>query len=263
LGNLEQKIDQNRDAFRVASNEWTLRFEQMKEVDALKAELESLHEALQQAPWTDEKAGQLATALTQLGVHRQLSAEVSILQEQLTGLKTRRDELEVSKASFAEQCRNVSDLQAVSDFLSYDNGPQKFLQSFFRDVLSQTNCLLSDMGLPVSLHLGPDLEFIVQEGRNKESSSLALGGGYANLIGIAFRIALQRLILPRVHTVILDEPSTHVDERNMEILVPFFERLRNNLASYGIEQCIFIDHHPAWKNSSIGVIQLGNQNGSI
>ena len=60
-----------------------------------------------------------------------------------------------------------------------------------------------------------------------------------------------------VDSVILDEPSTHVDESNMELLIPFFERLRDNLHTYGIAQAILIDHHPAWRNSSVGIIQLG------
>ena len=36
-------------------------------------------------------------------------------------------------------------MQAVSDFLAYDNGPQKFLQSFFQEALNQTNVLLDDI----------------------------------------------------------------------------------------------------------------------
>lgn len=65
------------------------------------------------------------------------------------------------------------------------------------------------------------------------------------------------------HAVILDDPSTHVDEVNMEMLIPFFERLKEKIHTYGISQCVIIDHHPAWRNSSVGIIQIGaNENGS-
>ena len=118
------------------------------------------------------------------------------------------------------------------------------------------------MGLPVTLQMGEALEIMVQDSQKRISSSLALGGGYANLIGIAFRIALQKAVLPRVNTIVLDEPSTHIDESNIELLIAFFEKLKENLHTYGISQCIIIDHHPAWRNSSVGIIQI-NGNGSI
>ena len=169
--------------------------------------------------------------------------------------------LPIYKRAFDAQTKNMADLQAVSSFLSYDNGPQKFLEVFFQDTLNQTNLLISEMGLPVTLQMGNALEIMVQDNQKRVSSSLALGGGYANLIGIAFRIALQKMVLPRVNTVILDEPSTHVDEQNMELLIPFFERLKENLHTYGISQCIIIDHHPAWSNSSVGIINIGDENG--
>jgi exonuclease SbcC len=168
------------------------------------------------------------------------------------------NELQREKQRFDQQAGNVADMQAVSAFLSYDNGPQKFLASFFQEALGQTNLLLSEMGLPVKLHMGTDLEIMVEDRNAQESSALALGGGYSSLVGIAFRIALQRMILPRVHVLILDEPSTHIDEANMELLIPFFEKLKENLSHYGIEQCLIIDHHPNWRNTTTAVINVGN-----
>jgi DNA repair exonuclease SbcCD ATPase subunit len=99
---------------------------------------------------------------------------------------------------------------------------------------------------------------MVEDRNAQESSALALGGGYSSLVGIAFRIALQRMILPRVHVLILDEPSTHIDEANMELLIPFFEKLKENLSHYGIEQCLITDHHPNWRNTTTAVINVGN-----
>jgi len=58
--------------------------------------------------------------------------------------------------------------------------------------------------------------------------------------------------------LILDEPSTHIDEANMELLIPFFEKLKENLSHYGIEQCLIIDHHPNWRNTTTAVINVGN-----
>lgn len=172
------------------------------------------------------------------------------------------NELRARKESFDQQTQNVTDLEAVSRFLSYDNGPLKFLTSFFQEALNQTNLLLTEMELPVKLHLGADLEILVEDRNTQSSSALALGGGYSSLVGIAFRIALQRMILPRVHVLILDEPSTHIDEANLDLLMPFFDKLKENISHYGIEQCLIIDHQPGWRNTTSAVIELDNKGSS-
>jgi len=259
LSTVEQEMTEAQEEFRRASREWTVRFEHMKGIEALKVEIASLTSEIVTLAWSDEKEARLAEVGKHLDAHHQLAAEANLIHQQIESLQRQLVTLQAGQRKFEAQCRNVVDMQAVSDFLAYDNGPQKFLQSFFQEALNQTNVLLSEMGLPVTLHIGPDLEILVRDRNSHESSALSLGGGYSNLIGIAFRIALQKMILPRVHAVILDEPSTHIDEQNMELLVPFFERLKNNLYSYGIDQCLIIDHHPAWKNSSMGLIRIGDQ----
>jgi len=253
----EEKASSLREEFRTASSEWANRSEQVKEIAALRREVSSLEHILASQPWNDAKQERLERSAGQVMMHQQLNAELSYIQNQIQQLDAQLNSLQEEKRAFDAQTRNVADLQAVSSFLSYDNGPQKFLEVFFQDTLNQTNLLISEMGLPVTLQMGDALEIMVQDSQKRVSSSLALGGGYANLIGIAFRIALQKMVLPRVNTIILDEPSTHVDEQNMELLIPFFERLKENLHTYGISQCIIIDHHPAWRNSSVGIINIG------
>ncbi len=259
LATAEQEMTKAQEQFRKASWEWTSRFEQMKGIEALKVEIASLTSEIATLAWSDEKEARLSEVRKHLETHHQLAAEANLIHQQIESLQRQLVSLQVDQRKFEEQCRNVADMQAASDFLAYDNGPQKFLQGFLQEAINQTNILLSEMGLPVTLHMGPDLEILVSDRNSQQSSALSLGGGYSNLIGIAFRIALQKMILPRVHAIILDEPSTHIDEENMELLVPFFERLKDNLHSYGIDQCLIIDHHPAWKNSSMGLIRVGDQ----
>ena len=254
----EKKTGDLRREFGKASTEWANRSEQGKEIAALRREISKLENVLTTDAWSEAKEARLVRSSGQLLIHQRISAEVAYIHGQIQQLKKQLEGLHKQKAAFDAQTLHLANLQAVSAFLSYDNGPQKFLQEFFRGTLHQTNLLVSEMGLPVTLQMGDALEIMVQDSQQRISSSLALGGGYANLIGIAFRIALQKMVLPRVNTVILDEPSTHVDEQNMELLIPFFEKLKESLHTYGISQCIIIDHHPAWRNSSVGIINIGN-----
>jgi len=254
----ERELSEAQDAFQRASREWTERFEQLRSVEALKTEIASAEQKLRALVWgevQEKRTAQLQQAIVQI---QQLDAEINLLEQQAHKLRAQMEQLAKERERFAQQSRNLADMQAVSAFLSYDNGPQKFLTSFFQEALSQTNLLLSEMGLPLKLHLGADLEIVVEDRNSQESSALALGGGYSNLVGIAFRIALQRMILPRVHVLILDEPSTHIDEANMELLIPFFQKLKENLNHYGIEQCLIIDHHPSWRDTTTAVISVGN-----
>ncbi|MEI8045548.1 MAG: hypothetical protein WCL11_29340, partial [Verrucomicrobiota bacterium] len=254
----ERELNQAQDAFQQASRDWTERFEGLRSVEALKGEIASAEQKIQALVWgqtQEERTAQLQQAIAQI---QELNTEINLLQQQAGKLRAQMIEVQREQERFDQQTRNVADMQAVSAFLSYDNGPQKFLTGFFQEALSQTNLLLSEMGLPVKLHMGADLEIMVEDRNAQESPALALGGGYSNLVGIAFRIALQRMILPRVHVLILDEPSTHIDEANMELLIPFFEKLKENLSHYGIEQCLIIDHHPNWRNTTTAVINVGN-----
>ena len=254
----ERELNQAQDGFQRASRDWTERFEQLRTVEALKTGITSAEQKVEVLVWgqvQEERTTQVQQIIAQI---QQLSTEINLLQQQADKLGVQMNELQREKERFDQQAGNVADMQAVSAFLSYDNGPQKFLTSFFQEALGQTNLLLSEMGLPVKLHMGTDLEIMVEDRNAQESSALALGGGYSSLVGIAFRIALQRMILPRVHVLILDEPSTHIDEANMELLIPFFEKLKENLSHYGIEQCLITDHHPNWRNTTTAVINVGN-----
>ncbi len=255
----EQELSQAQDAFQKASADWTNRFAQLRSVEALKSEIASANEKLQLLVWGTEQETKVAKLQKTLAHVQQLSAQTALLQQESGQLRRQLSALRVEQERFDQQARNVADLEAVSRFLSYDNGPLKFLTSFFQEALNQTNVLLSEMELPLKLHLGADLEILVEDRNSQSSSALALGGGYSSLVGIAFRIALQRMILPRVHVLILDEPSTHIDEANMDLLMPFFEKLKENISQYGIEQCLVIDHHPCWRNTTSAVIELENK----
>lgn len=257
LRDAESALSSLQIQFQEATQEWTARFEQAKDIEALRSAVAAETTRLQSLIWGAEQEQRLADLAKQLEERQRLTTELQILQQQRQTLEEQMSELQAVLERFQRQTRHLADLEAVSEFLSYDNGPLKFLTTFFGDVLAHTNLLLSDMCLPVKLHMGDDLEILVEDHNAPASSALALGGGYSNLIGIAFRIALQKMILPQVHVIILDEPSTHIDEANMELLIPFFQRLKHNLAGYGIEQCILIDHHPAWQNADLGLIQIG------
>ena len=259
LGHHEAELAQAQATFARASSDWATSNEAQKEIETLKGEIQAAETRLAELTWGDEEEFRLTEARRQKELIGRREAEIALIRSQCQERAAQICGLQKIQKQFLIQADNITNMGAVSDFLSYDNGPQKFLTGFLQEALNQTNILLSEMGLPVKLHLGEELEILVQDRNSQESPAAELGGGYSNLIGIAFRIALQKMILPKVHVIILDEPSTHVDPANMELLIPFFDRLKENLSSYGIEQLILIDHHPDWKESNVGLIPVGGE----
>lgn len=253
----EEELTRAQDTFQQASGDWASRFAQFRAVEGLKNEIESAEQKLQTLCWGAEQEVRLAEWQKSLNRFHQLQAGITVLETQTHQARAQLSELRIHQDRFNEQARNVADLEAVSRFLSYDNGPLKFLAGLFQEALNQTNLLLTEMEVPVKLHLGANLEIMVADRNSPSTSVRALGGGYSSLVGIAFRIALQRLVLPRVHVLILDEPSTHINETNMDLLLPFFEKLKGRLGQYGIEQCIVIDHHVGWRNTTSACIEFG------
>ena len=44
----------------------------------------------------------------------------------------------------------------------------------------------------------------------------------------------------------------------MELLIPFFQKLKENLHHYGIEQCSRLRSPPIWRDTTTAVINVGN-----
>jgi len=87
-----------------------------------------------------------------------------------------------------------------------------------------------------NFELTEDYQFIVTRTGHKRRAS-RLSGGQQVLASMAFLLALSE-VLSQLDFLILDEPTTHLDENRRKELVTVLENLRR------VPQLIIVDHHP-------------------
>lgn len=87
-----------------------------------------------------------------------------------------------------------------------------------------------------NFELTEDYEFNVTRAGHKKHAS-RLSGGQQVLASMAFLLALSE-VLSQLDFIILDEPTTHLDENRRKELVSVLENLRR------VPQLIIVDHHP-------------------
>jgi len=86
-----------------------------------------------------------------------------------------------------------------------------------------------------SFELTEDYEFLVTRAGHKRHAN-RLSGGQQVLASMAFLLALSE-VLSQLDFLILDEPTTHLDENRRKELVTVLENLRR------VPQLIIVDHH--------------------
>jgi exonuclease SbcC len=87
-----------------------------------------------------------------------------------------------------------------------------------------------------NFELTEDYQFIVTRAGYKRHAR-RLSGGQQVLASMAFLMALSE-VLSQLDFLILDEPTTHLDENRRKELVNVLENLRR------VPQLIIVDHHP-------------------
>lgn len=75
-----------------------------------------------------------------------------------------------------------------------------------------------------------------------------LSGGQRIRLSISFLLAVQQLVVPELNFLVLDEPSTHLDEQGVEGLGKLF-RTMNQLMTGDGAQVIVVDHHKDLRSS--------------
>ena len=132
----------------------------------------------------------------------------------------------------------------LTQFLDYKNAPRKLLQNITEKLFQVTNQLGEDLCVDVQLHVGKNLEFLTKQTRNGkliEQKTERLGFGKGAILGICFRLACQKLLLPETGFLILDEPTANVDLKRKSALKTFLQNLAEETHS-GTKQIILIEH---------------------
>jgi exonuclease SbcC len=177
-----------------------------------------------------------------LGRARQARAQYDALLAKLV-------EIENRKARNASKQMVVQELARIRDVLSRGNLPMAYVTYQFQRLAVITQEVLNEMEAPFVIEVDPETPVSFRFTRLDEPDAQSLdmsklSGGQRVRLSIAFLIAVQRLILPDVGLMVLDEPTTHLDEAGVESLKDLLismSRILENTSS----QVWIVDHNPA------------------
>lgn len=167
-------------------------------------------------------------------------------------------EQEKEKKQKAKKIKEVAqEMQVVTKMLSRDGLPAAFTQAVFDHLTSVVQQLLTDMEAGFQVEVDPmtSCSFLFTNNNGYKMPQDALSGGQAVRLALAMLLAAQRVILPEVGLLILDEPTSHVDAAGVESMRSLFSELATLLQNAGM-QLIVVDHNPALQAGFTQLIEL-------
>lgn len=163
----------------------------------------------------------------------------------------------------------ISNLEIAKNALSIKNEqsiPKQYLKYLFLLLTKDINnyLLFSDSNFYIELDQREDYEgslsFKYKKYGKEDIDWLnmeKLSGGEEVKLATTFLVSIQKLICNDLCFLVLDEPTTHLDERNINALVDFIKKLNNifnNTTNQG--QIWIIDHNPKLESAFDHTIKL-------
>ena len=174
-------------------------------------------------------------------------AEINLKKEEIERLEKELKRL--------EKIRNfVEGLEIIRNAFSRD-GVQKLIREkvapimsyYAREYLEKFNLDITD------ITISEDFDVSIIKGGEKIPIS-SLSGGEKVAVAIALRLAIAKVMAGKISTIIMDEPTTHLDEERRRELVEIMKRFFSEEAS--IPQMIIITHHSELEDTADTVYKV-------
>jgi exonuclease SbcC len=208
-----------------------------------------------------EQGGEIKDTLIENNkIFNQLEAKAAQLKVQANGIRKRLREIE-DKIKLDEEKRAViQELQRVVHAFSRQGIPMSYVQHKFDSLVSMTQDNLEIMDANFAIIPHPNKPVSLQFYRVDEPGQVLfdhdkLSGGQKVRLSIAFLLAVQQLVIPELGFLVLDEPSTHLDEEARENLKELLLNLNQQLESTDT-QILVCDHARELEPAFVNVIQL-------
>jgi exonuclease SbcC len=190
----------------------------------------------------------------------ELQAKTKQLKAQADGVKKRLLEIE-NKIKLDEDKRTViTELQKIVSAFSRQGIPMAYVQHKFDSLVAMTQenleimdanfAIIPNSEKPVSL-----MFYRIDEPGQVLFDHDKLSGGQKVRLSIAFLLAVQQLVIPDLGFLVLDEPSTHLDEEARENLKELLINLGQQLEASDT-QILVCDHAKELEPALVNLIQL-------
>ena len=239
-----------------------------------KAELERAREKeseiLENIRRTDFKEEKLEEAEEKLKrANSEFSGLKAKIDEKKDLKKKREDEVNSLKKLIEERERDLERIQRIANFVKdletvraafSRDGVQKMLRQMAApEISAHARRYLERFNLDITdIEVTEDFDVSVIKGGEKIPLS-SLSGGEKVALAIALRLAIAKAISGRISTIIMDEPTTHLDEDRRRELVEIMRSFLREGAS--IPQMIIITHHRELEEVADTVYRVEKVNG--
>jgi len=204
---------------------------------------------------------------------RRANSELSVLKAKIDEKKDlkkrRKDEQNSLKEFIEEREKELERIQRIADFVKdletvraafSRDGVQKLLRQMAApEISAHVRKYLERFNLDITdIEVTEDFDVSVIKGGEKIPLS-SLSGGEKVALAIALRLAIAKAISGRISTIIMDEPTTHLDEDRRRELVEIMRSFFREGAS--IPQMIIITHHRELEEVADTVYRVEKVNG--
>lgn len=205
--------------------------------------------------------GEIARIDALQAARQSMMGEVRSAERAVEAAKTGLAELVKRDEKQMKVRQAMSDMELVKKLFTRRGLPKSYMEYRFQDLIPYTQEVLGTFGADFHITADPDdsLAFRFVRTSQPEVHSLPqfkLSGGQRVRLTIAFLLAVQRVILPEIGLLVLDEPSLHLDMEGKEglrdLLIGLQSRLRNSEM-----QLVVCDHEPLLHTAFNAVIDLG------
>lgn len=190
-----------------------------------------------------------------LRVLQECEVKRATLRERVSSTRQRISRLETA-AKQVEVTTKLRDLlTSVRGVFHKEAAPALVIQANLHRLQSEINRQLTlfDADYRVQVAAGASFTALFEGGIVQPVQRLSYGQQVA--LAFAFRLALNRTIIPQVNGLCLDEPTAYLDRRRIDAFAPVFEQLRQAAQATGF-QCIIVTHERLLSHLFDNVIEV-------
>ncbi|OWP56329.1 MAG: hypothetical protein B2I17_06335 [Thermoplasmatales archaeon B_DKE] len=258
---ISKKISQ-LDSLRVTENEISSRVAEMEKVLsdlAREIDLESGAELSYRKAEEDYQKIRKELLERQMEISS-LDGMENQIRKTLAQLQTEKEAVEKSRILFNRYRSAISTLESIRKAFDRD-GVQKIIRKRFSQYISdRTVSLIASFNLNIDdVSVDEDLDIQVSQNGSMESID-SLSGGERTALAIAVRLAISSYLEHRISTIIMDEPTTFLDEdrrANLRDIIQY------SLRDEGIvPQLVLITHHRELYSVADAMYEIKKNNGT-
>ena len=196
-----------------------------------------------------------------LGNISQLKTRKTDYEEQIKNIDTRISELTIKQERLEKLSRAITEVEKLRQCFDRD-GLQKairkdsaeFLTLKVMDYADSFNLNFDDV------KVSEDMNIEISQNGQTESIDM-LSGGEKTALSIALRLALAKYVMENIKTMIMDEPTTYLDQDRRSNLKDIIQYTFSS-EDAPVPQMIIVTHHSDLYTAADNVLEVVKQNGN-